>query len=329
MKELSEACGLSSMSISYYESGKRNPDMETIKKLASALGIRVIDFLSDRNENLVFDHREFRKLSKLSKREQEYVQESVEEYFSRFFAAVECLGGNPLPEAPATHSLKLSEDYHESAAVLRNFLGFQNCGPVDELTSVIENQGFLFLELNMDDDSFSGMNGAVNEYPYVVVNNNMRQERKRTTIVHELAHLMFMLESNESDIESMATSIAGAFLIPDEDLYRRLGHRRTSLTKDMELICQEYGISMFLLIKRANQAGIINDSLARDFYIKASRSNLRQKEPNRVKKTEKSEMFKRLVLRAINEEDLSIERASELLKVPCSELQEYCGSLEV
>ena len=52
MKELAEACGVSSMAISNYESGKRRPDMDTIKKLAEVLDIRVIDFIALRNANL-------------------------------------------------------------------------------------------------------------------------------------------------------------------------------------------------------------------------------------------------------------------------------------
>ena len=66
MKELASLAGVSPMAISHYESGERKPGMETIKALAQALGVKVTDFLSSRNENLVFVHGEFRKGSKLS-----------------------------------------------------------------------------------------------------------------------------------------------------------------------------------------------------------------------------------------------------------------------
>ncbi len=330
MKDLAKACGVSSMAISNYESGKRKPDMETINKLAEALGIYVVDFLASRNASLSFKHCEFRKHSALTKAQQEYVQESVEEYFSRFFDAVECLGGNPLPDPPKCYTLNRSRDCEADAKRLRLYLGLQTEGPIDELISVLENKGIMVLELDIENDRFSGMNGFVNVYPYIVINGNMSPERKRTTILHELAHLMFIWdETKEKENEKEATAIAGATLISKKDLLRELGIRKTALTKDMILVCQEYGISMYLLVKRASLAGIISESLAKDFYIKANKANWRKAEPRRVRHIEKPLLFNQLVFRAVNEEGISIQRGAELLHIPVTEMEEFCGLVEV
>ena len=58
-KELAEKCDLTPMAITNYENGDRMPSMDILKKLASALGVRVSDFLVARNENLVFEHGKF------------------------------------------------------------------------------------------------------------------------------------------------------------------------------------------------------------------------------------------------------------------------------
>ena len=328
MKDLAEACGVSSMTISNYESGKRKPDMDTINKLAEVLGIYVVDFLASRNTNLSFDHREFRKHSSLTKAQQEYVQESVEEYFSRFFDAVEFLGGNPLPEPPKCYTLVRSGNCEEDAMQLRKYLGLQEEGPIDELIGVLENKGIMVLELDIENNHFSGMNGFVNGYPYIVINKMMNPERKRTTILHELAHLMFIWNENE-DNEKEATAIAGATLISRKDLYRELGLHKSAITKDMILVCREYGISMYLLVKRAALAGIISGSLEKDFYIKANKANWRKSEPQRVKNIEKPLLFRQLVYRAVNEEGISIQRGAELLQIPICEMEEFCGLVEV
>ncbi len=76
----------------------------------------------------------------------------------------------------------------------------------------------------------------------------------------------------EKDIEKHATSVSGAFLLSEEDAKRELGLRRSAVTKDMILTCKEYGISMYLLVKRANLCGIISNSMAKDFYIRAGKS---------------------------------------------------------
>lgn len=92
-KELASLVEVTPMAISHYESGDRRPGMDVIKALASALDVRVSDFLRNRNENLVFTHGEFRKGSRLSVGQQEYVHESVEEYMNRFYTIVDILGG--------------------------------------------------------------------------------------------------------------------------------------------------------------------------------------------------------------------------------------------
>lgn len=330
IKKLSDVSGISSMAISNYEHGKRRPDIETINRLADALGIQVMDFLASRNTHISFDHREFRKHSTLTKSQQEFICESVEEYFGRFFDAVECLGGNPLPDPPECCSVSRTGSVEEDAKKLRLALGFQTEGPIGELVGILENKGFLVMELNLNNNHFAGMNGFVNQYPYIVINANMRPERKRTTILHELTHLMFIWnDENEKENEKEATAIAGAMLIPEKDLFRELGIRKAAITKDMTFVCREYGISMYLLVKRASLVGIISESLAKDFYIKANKADWRTKEPQRVKTIEKPLLFKQLVCRAVNETGINMQRGAELLQVSVSEIEDYCGLMEV
>lgn len=328
-KDLAYMCGLTPMAVSNYESGKRRPDIEIINKLAKALDIHVVDFLAPRNSSLLFDHREFRKHSVLTKVQQDYVRESVEEYFNRFFNAVDCLGEASMPDPPKCNWIKIDSDIEKNAQNLRSALDLQKEGPIDELVGILENKGFLIYEMDIDNIHFSGMNGFVGKYQYIVINKNMRPERKRTTIVHELAHLMFLWDGDDDENEKKATAIAGAFLITKNDLIRELGIRRTSITKDMNMVCDEYGISMYLLVKRAAQVGIVSISLERAFYIWANKVNFKQIEPIHAKSYKDPQLFKQLVFRAVNEEGVNMQRGAELLQVPVSEIKEFCGSLEV
>ena len=87
-KELASKVNVSPMAITHYENGDRRPDMEMIKKLAQVLHVKISDFLAIRNNDLHFVHEQFRKNSSFTKRQQEFIKESVEEYFGRFFEAV-------------------------------------------------------------------------------------------------------------------------------------------------------------------------------------------------------------------------------------------------
>lgn len=329
MKELASLAGVSPMAISHYESGERKPGMETIKALAQALGVKVTDFLSSRNENLVFVHGEFRKGSKLSGKQQEYIREAVEEYMNRFYSAVDVLGGEILPEPPVCHGLSLSGDPEQDALAMRKYLHISESGPVGNLTELLENKGILIYVCDIENDAFSGMNGRVNERPYIVVNGQMGSERIRSTIVHEMAHFLFEWPENmeEKEAEKMATAISGAFLFPAADARRELGIRRSAVTKDMNITCREYGISMFLLVKRAKLCGIISDSTAKDFYIKASQAGWKKNEPARIEK-EQPMLFAQLVFRAVSEKEISVQKGAELLKKPYQFVMENCFAEE-
>lgn len=329
-KELAKRAHVTAMAITNYEKGERRPNMETLKALAVALDVRVSDFLATRDGQLVFKHAEFRKNTSLTGAQQEYVRESVEEYISRFMAAVEILGGEVLPAVPACHKLKLSPNAEENASALRRYLGFAIDGPVEDLIGKLENKGILVYECDIDNSHFSGMNGFVNGRPYIVLNAKMNPERNRSTAVHELAHLMFSWPSDmgEKEIERMATAISGAFLFPGMDAIRELGVRRSVITQDMVLVAIEYGISMMMLVKRAELCQIVTAATAKDFYIKAGKAGWRTAEPSRIK-GEKPALFKQLVFRAVNEEEISIQRGAELLRLPYDEVAVMSRPAEV
>ncbi len=328
-KDLASKANLTSMAITNYENGSRTPNMENLKALANSLGVRVSDFLAVRNSNLVFQHGEFRKNTSMQKMQQEFVCESVEEYFSRFYTAIECLGGEVLPEAPECHSIDMTGDVEEDARAMRLHLGLAPEGPVCDLISTLENKGILIYLFDIDNPKFSGMNGFVNDRPYIILNKNMSAERNRSTIAHELAHLLFVWPDDitEKEIETTATAIGSAFLFPKNDAIRELGVRRYGITKDMLLVCREYGISMMMLVKRAQIAHIITDQVATQFFINASSWGWRTKEPSRIEQ-EKPMLFQQLVLRAVNEKEISIQRGAELLQVSYDEVLPHCCFVE-
>lgn len=325
-KELAIRANITPMSITYYENGDRVPSMDIMKRLADVLDVKVTDFLVSRNQKLVFCHHEFRKGSTLGQEKQDLVRESAEEYFSRYMTVVEILGGDVLPEAPRLHALDVSGDAEVDAMALRSHLNFSHEGPIEELITQLENKGFLIYEIEIDDRKFSGMNGTVNDRPYIMINSGMTAERTRSTIVHELAHLMFRWEQvklSEKEIENHATAIAGAFLLPEKDLKLELGLRRTLISYDMINVAKEYGVSVQLLLKRAHLCCILNDSSYRNCCITISKLGWRQSEPSRI--TENGPMmFSQYVYRAIAEREISVQKGAELLRLPYQTVAQNC-----
>ncbi len=324
-RKLSEISGLTPMAITNYESGARTPDMEIIKKLASALGCKPTDFLRTRNSDLKFVHAEFRKNAAFGKERQDFIRESVEEYFDRFFTVVEFLGGDVIPDASIYKKIPITDDFETNAKNLREELGISLSGPIGKITVLLENKGFLLLELDIDDDNFAGMNGSVNNKPYIVINKNMTDQRKRTTIIHELAHLMFVWdkEADEKEVEKEATKIAGAFLIPHDDVIRELGPHRKNISFDMVATCNEYGVSMQQLVQRAVQCKVISESVGTGFFKFLNVKGLRKKEFAQFEK-EEPQLFKQLVFRAVTQQEISIQKGAELLNESYKYVEEGC-----
>lgn len=329
-RELAAMVGVTPVAIANYEKGIRRPDMDILKALAEKLNIGVSDFLNARNSSLSFEHGEFRKIASFSNKDQEFVHELIEEYFSRFYNVVDILGSKVLPDPPLCHKLQVTTNIEEDAIALRKHLGLAVEGPIDDLVNVLENKGILVFESIVDCQGFSGINGLVNDRPYIVYNAKMTTERKRSTIAHELVHLMFDMpvDIDAKTEEAIANAIGGAFLLPKSDLERELGMHRSALTKDMLLVCVEYGVSMLLLAYRARAVDIVNAASYKSFMVWASSAGWRNNEPSRIA-AEAPSLFKQLVYRAINENEISINKGAELLQLPYKDVLDNCCFNEV
>ena len=319
-KELADRVGVSAMAITHYENEERKPGIDILRKLAGELGVRLADFLTIRNDSHQYAHYEFRKNSSLTKNDREFICESVEEYFDRFFTVVDALGGEVLPACPEIRCVPVGHDAEETARLLREHLGFAADGPIQNIIGAMENKGILLFCCSIENEHFSGMNGTVDGRPYIILNTNMTPERQRSTLAHELAHVfcIFPDDLTEKECEDFATAISGAFLCPQKDMIRELGIKRTRITSDMLMVAREYGVSTLLLMKRANILGIITDTLYKDFMIQASRKGWRKNEPSRIPE-ETTNLFEQLTIRAVNEDEMSEQRGAELLNISYDE----------
>ncbi len=326
-KALAEKLNVTPMSISNYESDSRMPDVDTLKKLAAALNVSTVDLLSSRSDELKIQHNEFRKKSTLTKAGQDLAMASAEEYFNRFMMIVNILGGTVLSAVPQCHQLPISGEAEVDAECLRQSLGFALSGPIENLTGQLENKGFLIYICNLGKSDFFGLNGFVNSRPYIMVSSNVTPERLRSTLVHELAHLMFNWEDSgmsEKDMENHATAIGGAFLFPAKDAFRELGVRRSGVTADMIGVAREYGISMQLLAQRAKVLQIITEKALRNFYFNVvNPKGWRTNEPARIA-AESITLHEQLVCRAVSEGLISIQRGAELLKISYDAMLNLC-----
>lgn len=322
IKRLSELADIPYRTLCEVEKGAKQPDMEMLERLAEVLQVGVIDFLNVRIPELVFQHGDFRKNARLSKMDQDYISEVVEEYASRFYTVPLILERDVLPEIPECRCITATGDCEVDAVALRRHLGFAPNGPVSRLYETLEQNGFLLVELEIDNPDFSGRSGFVNERPYIAFNAGMHEERRRSTIVHELYHLMFEGSSSiEENVEKNATAVSGAFLLSSSDLRSEFIDFKYKGSHNMEEICKKYGVSMYLLVKRAALIGAITKDDERSFYKYANAHHWHYNEPERIIKEHPKLLFE-LVLTAFKEEAINLKKAAELLHISYIKFQD-------
>ena len=318
---LAQAVGVGKMAISNYESGKRNPDYNTSRKLANALGVTLGMLLAQADSGITIQHGAFRKQSALTKSQQEIILGKADRYLERLYEVVSFVGDSALPEAPV-YERALANDYESAGRHLREILGLAPSGPIGNITDILENHGFIICPVAFEERGFSGNSGFVNGRPYIVVNVSMPGERQRFTLIHELAHLVFTF-NGEQDEERMVDGIAGAFLLPQDDILRELGPKRSDIRGDLRYIQREYGISMAATVMRAHQAGIINKAVYENTMKWMSANGLRMDEKSGIH-PEKTHLLEQLTSRAVAEDEIGISKAAELLEMSVPDVRMLC-----
>lgn len=322
--ELAEKAGLSAMAVTYYEKNERKPSFEILCALAEALDVFEEELTSCEGDNLEFCHNQFSK-RRLGKKDCEFVTESVEEYFKRFFCITDILGTGVLPHNLAMGEILLHEDTEVNAYNLRMFLGLPKNGNIGNITTLFEDKGILICFLDIDVKGFYGINGTVNGRPYIAIKSGLSNEEKRITLVHEFTHmaLWWPKSVSEKEQEKLSDQIAAAFLFPRDDLFREIGISRTVLANDMLEACMKYGLPFEAFVRRIHECKIIGTGLMRK--ILADYELLSKKIICRYEETPK--LFKNLVIRAASENEISITKAVELLKISIADVRTACYSM--
>lgn len=261
VQRLAEQTGVTSMEIVEYEKGISRPDTLTLRRLASALGIRVMDFLRETGDQLSFQHEPFRSSERISRNSQALIRAQTEETLGRLYEAMDLLGEVPFRSVPPVHILPFTANAEENGQKLRRYFQLGKTGSVGHLIPLLENHGFLAVGLDCEEEDFSGTHGFVEGRPFIVFNENLSDAQIRFTLTCELAHLLFVWPENidASLREEWAASIAGAFLFPAGDAESEFGGSQTDqLKKESDRISPERPSLLENFVYRAASEGIIS-----------------------------------------------------------------------
>ena len=327
LRDLSDRIGnlVTAQMIGRYERNEAMPGSAVLIALSNGLGVSVDYLLGD--QELVLEGVEFRKKAIASRREEAQVEAKVTHLLERYLVVEQALD---LPsvqwdrprEAPYPAHAPAEAD--RAARSVRQHWGL-GLDPIRDLIELLEERGIKVLAINLE--NIDGMTARVRRpgsepLPVILVNNRDWHERQRFTLAHELGHMVLEVAKGVNE-EKASHRFAGAFLMPAEALWSKIGKHRTSISLAELLRLKElFGASIQAITYRCRDLGIFPEALFRRLFDVFKERGWRSppyQEPGAI--GPKSPMrFERLCYRALAEHAISEAKAAELLGLSVREL---------
>lgn len=320
---LADAIGVSKMSISYFERDKRRPDIETVKRICSALDVPLGKFMAF-SDGVTLSDGFFQKSDELSAVQKNAISAQIRYSAQRYYDACACANVDCSEYALPKDKVTMPDSAADAAAYMRETLDLPVSGPAGNLTQILENKGICVVMVKQEDSGssikgFSGYHAVSNKgFPVIAFNEGLTYGCLPMTLAREVARLLFS-NANKQQI----SNAAGHFLLPGSDLVREIGEKRPNISpKEIELVGEKYGVSGQCVVLRAKEEGIIT----RETYSRIQNGQLYP--PDVYKKDELPVRILQLVCRAYTDNSISISKAAELLNTDVSYALELCEGKE-
>lgn len=322
-EELANKIGITKTLISLYENGERDPNSESCQKIADALGISWIKLMSRDDASLTYDHRSFRKKQKASKADIEILKDTIESKLSNRISLLDILDLS-FDKHFEPFKLSFNDDIEINANKIRTALGLPLNGPIYSVSSILEHAGIIVISFESVEE-IDGLNGTVNNIPYIFFNSNRTIERQRFTMIHELCHLFFDDEKmDEKENEKYINRLAGNVLIPTEDIYRIFGKTNRNITFYLrDDVAKEYKVAVSCLVTRLFETGVVTKMFMQRYFMNLNKRGGKKNERSLLDAKRDSErpiLFDQQVYLALSDELISTSKAAEFLQVPLYEV---------
>jgi Zn-dependent peptidase ImmA (M78 family) len=324
---------VTAQAIGKYERGEDVPSSGVLMALAAALDVSMAYLLD--TQGIELTGVEFRTKANTSARDRAHVESEVLEWIERYLqveAALELDSARWQSPFDRPRQLRSVADAEKLANDVRDEwkLGVD---PIPNVTELLEEKGLKVLVVELP-ERVSGFTCLVERpgggppLPVIVVNERFSLERRRLTLVHELAHRLIAPDClSDKDEEKAATIFASALLMPREHLLREVGkHRQAFGYREIVGLKRLYRVSGAALLVRLQRLEVISEATLVYAFQTVARG-WRTEEPEPLESAaerghwERPRRFERLCYRALAEGFISLTKAAELLRLPVPQVE--------
>ena len=345
-EEVAEKVGVSKEFISMVESGKRNPSLEVLSKIASIFSMEASYFIDAKREDFALALRTA-EVEEKDKEEIMKFKDFCEDYYFLEKATGEILPSlTPIyPDPPSSILSDFGQTYRYAEKLALDERRRLSLGdePIRDIFLLVETQCVRVVKINMVDSSVDGaFIYSRDKGGFMLINSSLSKGRQVFTAAHEYCHYLKDREkgypvcqiiANGSEepkkpIERIANLFAANFLVPETTVSKLVGlYAKNRLEADEVVYIKRYfGVSYQAMLYRLKDLG----------YIRRPRlEELLQIDPATVEEalfgfTEESikepdrlpERYCKLAVQAYKKGKISFEKLAELLKVDSVELKE-------
>jgi transcriptional regulator with XRE-family HTH domain len=308
-EEVAQKLGITKDELSLFESGRQNPPLSLLRKLAQLYGVFVSYFYGiDKPEGTAFALL-LDKAKELSLCPETISQLHRFTFLCREIVKLRQKLGIPKPEIP--HHIDNQADLGE----------------------LLENRGIPVIRLPLGGDLSSAMVHDESLSAFILVNGNIPYQNQ--LIAYEYAHILQRKDkvhlNKDGQEDDFSRRFVVYFLMP-ESLVKRLVRQHHNLTDVWALISlrRTFGVSYETLISRLHELGEI-DEKDLNRLLRVNLWNLEIKlfgEPSPPVPWKVSKVLWELVLTAVKHELISISYASDVLEISPMQIQDILYELE-
>ncbi|QAB18341.1 ImmA/IrrE family metallo-endopeptidase [Leucobacter muris] len=282
---LAETAGVAQSMVSMVEKHQRDFTEQLAVAFSSALALP-LEYFTVTPRSIPRDSLHYRKQS--GARVSDTAR--VHELFSEAFRVTESLldgSGYPRQQLLAVQDDAELLDVariDELAQQTREILGIAADAPISNVTRALERAGVAVATMNGHDDGFvkhSGVSWSAGRGEAALIGvMQVRGDRDRFTLAHELGHLVLHSFRRSSDPEREANLFAGAFLIPAPQVREHVAHDATLV--DLRRVKATWGLSIQAILMRAQAVEQIDAARSQTLWKQLSARGWRKNEPVEV-----------------------------------------------
>jgi Zn-dependent peptidase ImmA (M78 family)/DNA-binding XRE family transcriptional regulator len=335
--QVAKKSGVSVLTYSKIESGAASSRIDTLYKVASALGVSIHDLFAQVRELKAV---RFRAQKKLKRRDQVLAKAANWlDDFNYLLEEVESDSRYVLSDIPSKlKKIPKAKRPIEAARLARRKMGLDEEEPIHDITGLFAANGIKVLTYTLKSDSFFGMSiGEAEGGPAIVVNvwDRIPVERWIFSAAHELGHLLLHISAYNVDLideddqqEKEANAFASEFLMPQKKFVKEWKETRGLPTWQRILKLKRiFHVSDKTVIWRLLEMDVFTKDIWRErnmFLKQVYKAKTPTKfEPEPLRSYDfVTDWLDRLVRLAVEKELITLNRASEILGLSLKDIRQ-------